>query len=106
MTNEFCRFAASDNSLDSDAAVEVPTPAQAQQYAEQYTKLKQEMLGRTQRFGGLLGAYLFLTVSGEVSASTSSLSSSHSMIDHIVPFIAGSPLALSACCVQFTKHAL
>lgn len=61
------RFAASDNSLDSDAAVEVPTPAQAQQYAEQYTKLKQEMLGRTQRFGGLLGAYLFLTVSGEAA---------------------------------------
>lgn len=42
-----------------------PTAEEGKQYAIQYQQLKKEMLGRTQRFGGLLAAYLFLTVSGQ-----------------------------------------
>ena len=61
-----CRFAFSENNLDSDAPAAPPTAAEGQQYALQYAQLKKEMLGRTQRFGGLLGAYIFLTISGEV----------------------------------------
>ncbi len=44
-----------------------PTAEEGKQYAMQYQQLKKEMLGRTQRFGGSLAAYLFLTVSGQAS---------------------------------------
>lgn len=60
------RFIVSENSSESDSPAAAPSAAEAQQYALQYAQLKKEMLGRTQRFGGLLGAYLFLTISGEV----------------------------------------
>lgn len=66
------RFAFSENSLDSDSPPAPPTAAEGQQYALQYTQLKKEMLGRTQRFSGLLGAYIFLTISGEVGIICSS----------------------------------
>lgn len=46
------------------------TSEQAKQYAAQYEQLKKEMLGRTQRFAGLLSAYLFLTVSSEAALCT------------------------------------
>lgn len=57
-----------ETDLDTDnTTVSIPTAAEAQQYVEQYQQLKTEMVGRTQRFGGLLAAYLFLTVSGEAA---------------------------------------
>lgn len=60
------RFTYSQNNLGSVSPAAAPTAGQGQQYALQYAQLKKEMLGRTQRFGGLLGAYIFLTISGEV----------------------------------------
>lgn len=55
--------------LESRPSDQFVTSAQEQQYAAQYQQLKKEMLGRTQRFAGLLAAYLFLTVSSEVPTS-------------------------------------
>ncbi len=54
-----------DTVFDSEEEIVPPTPEEGKQYAIQYQQLKKEMLGRTQRFGGLLAAYLFLTVSGQ-----------------------------------------
>ena len=51
--------------FDSEEEIVPPTAEEGKQYAIQYQQLKKEMLGRTQRFGGLLAAYLFLTVSGQ-----------------------------------------
>ncbi|KAL3144325.1 hypothetical protein ABBQ32_004086 [Trebouxia sp. C0010 RCD-2024] len=61
------RFTLSEDTLTSESPAAAPTAAEAQQYALQYVQLKKEMLGRTQRFGGLLGAYIFLTISGEAA---------------------------------------
>ena len=55
--------------LEERPSDQVVTSAQEQQYAAQYQQLKKEMLGRTQRFAGLLAAYLFLTMSSEVPAN-------------------------------------
>ena len=52
--------------LDEEPADQEVTSEQGEQYSAQYVQLKKDMLGRTQRFAGLLAAYLFLTVSSEV----------------------------------------
>ena len=59
--------------LEERPSDQVVTSAQEQQYAAQYQQLKKEMLGRTQRFAGLLAAYLFLTVSSEVPTNLQSV---------------------------------
>ncbi|DBA93920.1 hypothetical protein WJX82_005828 [Trebouxia sp. C0006] len=56
-----------DTVFDSEEEIVPPTAEEGKQYAIQYQQLKKEMLGRTQRFGGLLAAYLFLTVSGQAA---------------------------------------
>lgn len=53
--------------LEPEEEILPPTAEQTKQYALQYQQLKREMLGRTQRFGGFLAAYLFLTVSGQAA---------------------------------------
>lgn len=60
-----CRVTYQDTVFDSEEEIVPPTAEEGRQYAIQYQQLKKEMLGRTQRFGGLLAAYLFLTVSGQ-----------------------------------------
>lgn len=60
-----CRVTYQDTVFDSEEEIVPPTAEEGKQYAIQYQQLKKEMLGRTQRFGGLLAAYLFLTVSGQ-----------------------------------------
>ncbi len=60
-----CRVSYQDTVFDSEEEIVPPTAEEGKQYAIQYQQLKKEMLGRTQRFGGLLAAYLFLTVSGQ-----------------------------------------
>lgn len=58
------RLTVSQQEQQANTAVSPQTSAQARQYAMQYQELKDEMLGRTQRFGAFLAAYLLLTVSG------------------------------------------
>ena len=69
-----------------------PTAEEGKQYAIQYQQLKKEMLGRTQRFGGLLAAYLFLTVSGQAGPCFLCMQKCmHVSIDST---------GISACCVH------
>ena len=63
-----CRVTSFDIVLEPEEEILPPTAEQAKQYAQQYQQLKREMLGRTQRFGGFLAAYLFLTVSGQAGS--------------------------------------